>query len=80
MAQDLKIGDVVCVPADQLDSFLVREQRKLRNREGVVTRFQQYSGKPIVVFPKVRNRPSYSWVVPNFTKLHVVRHADKEQS
>lgn len=71
--QAFKLGDVV--RCSDPDAFLVELARKLRNREGVIARFQMFSGAPIVDFPAIGRRKALQWVPPSREYLTFVRRA-----
>lgn len=54
------------------DEFYNDTARKLRNREGIVVKHQVFSGTPVVLFAKYRNRKEFRWIVPDPCHLEIV--------
>lgn len=66
----LKIGDRVrCTDPE---SFMADVARKLTNRSGTVTRFQQFSGAPIIDFAAVGRRKPFKWVPPRPSDIEII--------
>jgi hypothetical protein len=69
--KDFPVGTYVrCTEPEALYSDVAR---KLKDRVGIVTSVQMWSGKPIIAFPKIGRRREYTWVA---THVGIIERVD----